>query len=208
MDFRKDIPSKVIDGLLPTVALYLLTFVVSMPVALIRHYFDGPGLLVYLSALIAIAMFSLHRALLWRASEPARAFYGMAGGLLAWGSVEVGLALDQRPLMGFTLAGMLVMGILMTMLFWRPHLPLGGQFFAVTLLCFGAERLVVTYLLSLATGSEGLAAVFRIAGFGLGAAALGVLGWMAAFSDRRITRMWSALAAVLLAVLSFYLTML
>ena len=89
MDYRRDLRSKLLDGLLPAVALYLLAMPVLLPVDLIDWRFGRSGLLVYILGLMGIAMFSLQRGLVSRYSETARAWYGMAGGLRAWSVIEI-----------------------------------------------------------------------------------------------------------------------
>ncbi|HMN60482.1 MAG TPA: hypothetical protein PJ988_08970, partial [Anaerolinea sp.] len=78
MNYRRDLRSKLMDGLLPTLALYLLAVLVLLPAPLFQTYWGGPGLLLYLLSLLAIAMYSLQRALVTRYSEVTRAWYGMA----------------------------------------------------------------------------------------------------------------------------------
>ena len=99
----------------------------GLPVDLIDWRFGRSGLLVYILGLMGIAMFSLQRSLVSRYSETARAWYGMAGGLRAWSVIEIGAVLDNRPVSGAATMVVLMMGALVTVLLWRPHLPQGAR---------------------------------------------------------------------------------
>ena len=76
--WRRDLRSKILDGLLPALVLYLLLMLILFGLKPIQAFFGGPGLLVYVIGLLGVAMFSLQRSLMTSMSESARAWYGMA----------------------------------------------------------------------------------------------------------------------------------
>ena len=205
MDYRRDLRSKLLDGLLPAVALYLLAMLVLLPVDLVDWRFGRSGLLVYILGLMGVAMFSLQRALVSRYSETARAWYGMAGGLLAWSVLEIGAVLDNRPVSGAATMIVLMMAALVTLLLWRPHLPLGARFFMVACLAYGTAQLALFFFQSFSGWSPALLVFYRGLGLVSAAAALGVLAWIFIFSEWRTQRMWAALAVTLLATAAFYI---
>jgi hypothetical protein len=203
MDYRRDLRSKLMDGLLPMLVLYLLTMLVIMPAGLIEGLWGGPGLLVYLVCLLGIAMYSMQRALVTRYSEVTRAWYGMSGGLLAWLVLNLSSNIENQALGGLTPVILWIMATLVTMLLWRPYLPVGARFFLVTCLA-AAARLLIIQLLSLLSGWSPALHVFYLgAGFVSAAAFVLVLAWAFVFSEWHIQRMWAALAAALLALSAF-----
>jgi len=203
MDYRRDLRSKLLDGLLPAVALYLLAVLVLLPVDLIEWRFGRSGLLLYILGLMGIAMFSLQRALVSRYSETARAWYGMAGGLLAWSVIEIGALLDNRPVSGAATMVVMMMAALVTLLLWRPHLPLGARFFLVASLAYGTAHLALIFIRSFSGWSPALLVFYRIVGFISTAGTMGILAWIFLFSEWRTQRMWAALAVTLLATAAF-----
>ena len=200
MDYRRDLRSKILDGLLPAVALYLLVMLVLLPVDLIDWRFGRSGLLVYILGLMGVAMFSLQRALVTRYSDTARAWYGMAGGILAWSVIELASVLDNRPVSGSAAVVILMMAALVTALLWRPHLPLGAQFFLVACLACGITHIALIFIQSFSAWSPALQVFYRGLGLASAAGALGVLAWMFTFSALRTQRMWAALAVTLLTI--------
>lgn len=205
MDYRRDLRSKLLDGLLPAVALYLLAMLVILPVDLVNWKFGRAGLLVYILGLMGVSMFSLQRALVVRFSETARAWYGMAGGLLAWSVIEIASVLENRPVSGTSTAIFLMMAALVTALLWRPHLTTGARFFLSACLAYGVAHLTLTFIQSLSGWSPALQVFYRTLGYISAAGAVCTLAWVFVFSEWRIQRMWAALAATLLATAAFYI---
>lgn len=197
MNYRRDLRSKLMDGLLPSLALYLLAVLVLLPAPLFQAYWGGPGLLLYLLALLAIAMFSLQRALVTRYSEVTRAWYGMAGGLLAWSVVELAGALETRPLFGPTPAVLLIMAGLITVLLWRP-LPVGARFFLAACLADGVRQLTLQFIGSVSGWSPALQVLYLGIGVGAAGGVVFALAWIFVFSEWQVQRMWGALTAALL----------
>ncbi len=205
MNYRRDLRSKLLDGLLPAAALYLLAMLVILAAGLIDRRFGGVGLLVYVLGLISVAMFSLQRSLVQRYSEAARAWYGMAGGLLAWSVVEISAMLEKRTLTGTTTTLLIIMSALTVVLLWRPYLPLGARFFLAACLSYGAGHATLAFIRSLSGWSPALLVFYRVLGGLLAAGAAGALVWIFGLSTWRIQRMWAALAATLLGTAAFYI---
>lgn len=205
MNIHRDLSSKFIDGLIPALILYLLNVLVLMTTPPLDQYFGGTGLLVFVVGLVAVAMFSLQRALVSRSSEVARAWYGMAGGLLAWWVIEASSRLENRSLVSLTSFMVLIMASLMTGLLWRPILPLGARFFMASLLGLAGVRVVIVFLHPFSDWSPVLRLLYIGLGIGFIVALIGVMAWMFLFSERRIQRMGAALSMALLAIGTFYL---
>jgi hypothetical protein len=203
MDYRRDFHSKLFDGLLPALVLYLAMLVI-MQAEVIASMFGGAGLLVYQLGLLAVAMFSLQRALAPRFSETARGWYGMAGGLLAWSVFELGQMVEKRSFSGPTMALTLIMAVLVTGLLWQRFLPVGARFFLATCLAYCAGHMMLAFSELLSSWSPVLLVLYRGIGFLSLAGAVGAQAWMFLFTDRRMQRMWGALGTAVLAVAAYY----
>jgi hypothetical protein len=199
---RRDLYSKILDGLLPAVVLYLLLMLVLFSLAPIRVMFGGPGLLVYVLGLLAVAMYSLQRALSLGLSESTRAWYGIAAGVLAWAVVLISGLLEPVADLGPRGLVLLILVALVGALLWRQNLPLGGRFFWITFCANWSGSLFLFYFEIVSTWNPFLTLLFRLTGY---AAAVGsgfLLAWMMLYSQRRIQRIWASLAMVLLAVMA------
>ncbi len=203
--WRRDLTSKLLDGLLPALVLYLLFMLVALGLKPIRAIFGGPGLLIYALGLLGVAMFSLQRALVPRFSETTRAWYGMAAGLLAWAVTEIGGLMDGSELFTPRGAILLLMLTLVTVLLWRAGQPLGVRFFLITFLANWSGDVTVTFL----QRAAGLGAPLRVFYYSMGAlcgvSAITIFLWMFFRSQRRVERIWASLWAVLLAVGAVYI---
>jgi hypothetical protein len=207
-DFRvatsHDMWSKLTDGLLSAVVLYLLWMLVVLTIKPIEQRFGQPGLLVYTLGMMAVAMFLLQRAIFLRQSETTRAWYGIASGSLAWSVVAVTTFLGAPMLAnagGFIL---MIMVSLIFMLLWRSALPIGMKFFGVTLLMNWAEFLLMQAQATLSDLSPIFALTFRVTGY---LAIFGIvlaIGYILSYSRRRIQRVSAALVIWFFASLALY----
>ena len=196
--------SKLTDGILAAVVLVLLWLVVYLAVRPIQAMFGNPGLLVYVLGLLAVSMFSLQQALLLRHSETTRAWYGMAGGFLAWSVTEVVNQLGVPLLPGLAGMVLLIMVALIVTLLWRHGLPVGARFFALTYLLNWVELFLMYIQERLAQYSPIFTLTYRATGYlALLAVAL-TLGWIVFQSRRRIHRVSAALAVWFFISLALY----
>jgi hypothetical protein len=195
-----DLRSKLLDGLLPALVLYLLLMLILFGLGPIAGHFGGPGLLVYILGLLAIAMFSLQRALSAGLSETTRAWYGMAAGVLAWAVVEISQMLEPASETGLRSGILLILAALTGVLLWRHGLPLGGRFFWFAFTVNWASRVFLSYLNAAAGWSDALMLFSRGLGFAAAAGTAGLLVWLFAASTRRVQRIWASLAIVMLTV--------
>jgi len=178
--------------------LYLLIMLIVLSLNLIQQRFDGWGLFMYMLGLMAVAMFSLQRALVPRYAETTRAWYGIAGGMLAWAVAQIGSLADGSSLEGMSAILLLTMLSLTILLLWRQYLPVGTRFFAGVFLGNWAGHIFLTFFQQVSTWSPAIQVLYRAMGIALAVSAVGVLGWIFLFSERRIYRMWASLLAVFL----------
>jgi len=203
--WRKDFNSKLLDGLLPALVLYLLFMLVVLGLKPIRAEFGGPGLLIYALGLLGVAMFSLQRALVQRFSEATRAWYGLAAGLLAWSVAEIGGLLDGSGLLTPRGVILLLMVTLVTALLWRAGQPLGVRFFLATFLANWGGDVAVSFLRVAAEWGPAVRVFYLGIGLVSGLVSLGVLLWIFFRSERRVQRIWASLWVILFAVGAVYI---
>jgi hypothetical protein len=149
-------------------------------------------------------MFSLQQALVPGRLDITRAWYGIAGGFLAWSVAEVCIYLGV-PLMP-NLAGLvpLIMVVLIVTLLWRTVLPVGARFFSLTLLLNWIEHVFMQIGKLLATFSPIFELAYRATAYLAIFAVLLVLGWIVFQSRRRLQRISGALAIWFLVSLALY----
>lgn len=197
--WRRDLRSKFLDGLLPALVLYLLIMQIVLPLEPILRTFGEPGLLVYTLGLLAVGMFSLQHALEPRLAESARAWYGMAAGMLSWSVVQISSLSDSSALVkGSAVMSVLLISLTVTAL-WRRNLPTGARFSFCVFLCNWWGSLCLIYFQMISSWSPILLLAYRVLGYTLAAGAFAALVWIFAFSERRIERMWASLVLVFFA---------
>ena len=196
--------SKLTDGLLAALVLYLIWLVVVLSLRSIGQMIGLPGLLVFTLGLMAVAMYSLQHAVLLHHAEATRAWYGVAGGSLAWAVVEV-VAIFDAPVLtnpgGIVL--LLMTGMVLAVL-WRHVLPVGVKFFGITLMLNWTVHVVMRVQETLSGMSPIFTLTYRLTGY---AAILGVvitIGYIVFHSKRRIQRISAALLLWFLCSLALY----
>jgi hypothetical protein len=195
---KTDIRSKLIDGLLPGVALYLLVMLVRLSLGPVQMLFGQAGLLVLALGLLGVAMFSLQRSLVDKPHEPTRGWYGMAGGLLTWWVAVITLQIDGKAIDGLSGLILLIVSALVLAQLWQHGLPGGGRFFLGTLLLQWAGSLLVYYLTWLADRLD-LQDWIRASWVGVTiTVAVLVTAWIFSRSETREQRNWAAVLAVTL----------
>jgi len=196
--------SKLTDGLLAATILILLWLMIALAIRPIAVAFGPPGLLIFVLGLLAVAMFSLQQALVPGRLDTTRAWYGIAGGFLAWAVAEVCIYLGV-PLMP-NLAGLLplIMVILIVTLLWRPVLPVGARFFALTFILNWSEHAFIRIEEMLAAYSPIFELTYKAIAYLALLAVLLVLSWIVFRTRRRIQRISGALAIWFLISLALY----
>jgi hypothetical protein len=190
-EINHELRSKLIDGVLSAVILCLMWLVVALSIRPVEVAMGRPGLLIYVLGLMAIAVLCLQQAQGIRRSEPAQAWYGMAGGFLAWAvaSVSEYFGLPVQNSAGLIL---LIMVSLIVAQLWRV-LPIGARFFGAAFLLNWLGTLVMILGEMLAKLSPILTFLYRATGYLALLLALLGLGWVLFSSKRRIERITGAL---------------
>lgn len=205
--WKYELRSKLVDGVLPGVALYLLVMMLAMAAGPIRAIVGGLGSLLLAVSLLAVGMFSLNRALASSLAEPTRAWYGMAAGTLVWSVASMMLAMDNISGYGLSSVILLIMGGLVVAQLWRENLSTGGRFFAVSLLLQWGAAVLANYLNWIADRIALHDWVQQSWGWVVLVAAVMVFGWMMVRSETRLQRSGAALLVVSLLFFAFALGM-
>lgn len=195
--------SKLTDGVLAALILFLLWLMVTLSINPITSAFGLPGLLVYVIGLMAVSMFSLHHALSNRHADTVRAWYGIAGGLLAWSVAGISAHLGGGQEPNHVSVILLMMTTLIFFQIWR-FLPGGARFFCLTFFLNWAETVVMRGQEALAPQSPIFTLMYRMTGYAAVLAAVLVLGWILFHTRKRIQRINGALALWFMIILALY----
>jgi hypothetical protein len=200
---RRDLQSKLMDGLFTGFALIFLTAVLRLLMLFSEAVLGKPGVLSLVFGVLAVMILCLDRSLVSRFPDALRARFGMAGGILAWTLVELNSSLLEEGLrfsLPFVLE-LIVISLIVSVL-WRRLLPLGGKFYALTFLLDWGNTLLLLVKQQLEAGySPPIKAVWSIIGY---LAILGIIvtiGWILTFSENRQQRLWGGLVLWVLASL-------
>lgn len=186
--------SRMTDGIFSAALLLLVSITILLVIPPIEVLFGRPGLLIYMVCLLAVAMYALQQALIPLHTDTIRAWYGIAGGLLAWSVVVVNSALGVSILPNLGTIVFLVMVAMIVMLLWKNVLPLGARFFSLTFLISWAEGVFLSIQPWLASFSPIFALLLRLMGVLALAGAVFVSIWIILRSRGRIQRVSGALA--------------
>ncbi|NMC52771.1 MAG: hypothetical protein GYA48_03955 [Chloroflexi bacterium] len=193
LNWKRDIRSKVLDGILAGWLLLFLLVVLRIIVDPIGYRFGRLGLLNYDVFLIALAVFCLERALSARRADTTLAWLGAVGGLLTWSAVELSCLVGQTPLVALTGVMLFILILLIVFVLWRKGLSIGGKFYMmVVLICWLAKYILasqefVRVWLPAMSPDQHLVGFFALLG------AVVVIGWILFQSQRRLERTWAAL---------------
>lgn len=202
-NFKMDLRSKVLDGVVPAAVLLLMMLTVLISVGPIHSLFGGPGTMILNLGLLAVSMFSLHRSLVVRFAETTRAWYGMAGGLLAWSVIEISGLTGVSQIASLNGLMLLILVSLIAAQLWRSF-PVGGRYFIMIFLAYWTAQIIVGFLEAISGRSFLFWMLYRLWGIASALGLLGVIWWIFSLSERRSQRTWASLALVVLATMALY----
>lgn len=201
---QKDWFSKLTDGILASVILLLLWLTILLGIRPISLHYGPPGLLVFVIGLLAVSMYAFQHSLTPRHGETIRAWYGMAGGFLAWFVVETVAYLGVPVLPNLAGVVIFILVALIVTILWRYGLPMGARFFAATFMLNWAGMVFMHYQGKLAQLSPIFSLTYRVTGYLSIIAVIFVLFWLLFQSRRRIHRLTGALLIWFLVSLAVY----
>jgi len=203
---KKDLRSKLIDGLLAAFFLLLLMVVMNIFVQLINQQFGNPGLLVYTLVILALSVFTLDRSLNTRLPETTRGWYGLVGGMLAWAVAVCSSNMAMVDVLGDANILIFLMVALVVTTLWRRVLPIGSKFFSLALLLcwiaqyFQTKMTIIDHFLPSLPGS------FHWGSYLAVLAVIATFFWLFFYSDRRLKRLWASLWIWFFLALLIYFT--
>jgi hypothetical protein len=197
-----ELRSKLFDGLLPSVIIFLV-FVVSLLLVSPIEYMTGkPGVMVYTLALVAVSVMCLERSVNSKAPESTRALNGIAGGTLAWLVVELSNYIGSFEIESVTGVLLFILVVLITTTIWRRGLPIGIQYFGGSFvllwggyLLIASEKIIANWL---PVGSP----VITIAGWAFITLAAVSAALILFKSRNRLERIWGALLIAFFMILA------
>lgn len=189
MNWRQDLGSKLFDGILAAVMLYLLYTLALLLVGPIQARTGRPGLLIYCLVLIALSVYCLEHSLLLRIPDTYRAWYGMLGGVAAWSSVRLSHILAPTGTNSISeVLALILVGLTVTRL-WRRHLPLGAKFYALTFLTMWAAQFLLDVRQMLIAWQPLFHQGYQIVGYVAVGVGAGIIWWIFFRTDRRLHRL-------------------
>jgi hypothetical protein len=189
MGWKQDLMSKIFDGVLAAVILYLLLSFATLLVGPVQASFGRPGLLIYCLTLIAVSVYCLEHSLLTRIPDSYRAWYGMIGGISAWAAISLSNSLGALRITNVTSVLVLILVSLTVTRLWRRHLPLGARFYSLTFLTAWTGQLILEGQPQLAAWQPVTGSVYQGAAYAAIVAAIGIVWWIFTRTDRRIERL-------------------
>ncbi|HSV86615.1 MAG TPA: hypothetical protein VLH85_08560 [Levilinea sp.] len=199
-----DLRSKVLDGLLPGVLLFLVFVVSTILVRPIEYIAGRPGAMIYALALLAISIVCLERAVNPQVSEVSRAMNGMAGGGLTWVVVEISIYLGSFEVGSITGGLIFITIVLITATVWHRGLPMGIQYFGGTLILLWGADLVISSKIIIASWTMESEKVFTVAGWLFLALAAISVGLVLFKSRNRLERVWGAVLVAFFMILALF----
>jgi hypothetical protein len=196
--------SKLADGVMPSVVLILTWMLVALAVRPVQQVFGEPGLMVYILGLLAVAMFALQASIQEKFSLTLRAWYGTAGGFLAWVVTE--LAIYPSPPV-LTHPGGVILILMVAMIvyiLWKEVFPPGVKFFWAVFLLNWAGHVVMNFHELFSYSSPVFMLTYRLTGVLSAVGALFSLAYILLYSSRRIERMIAAVLVWFLFSLAVY----
>ena len=188
----REFRSKLMDGILPAGILILTWLVIMLSTWPVRSVFGQPGLMIYTLGLLAVAMLAFYYSIQLQFTHITRAWYGIAGGFLAWNVIEVCAFLG---LPAFTNPGGIILILMAAIIFyilWRNILPIGGKFFGAVFIMNWFGHLFIKFQEFFAVGSPVFSLSYHATGY---IAVVGVfltLAYILIHSRRKIERMCAA----------------
>jgi len=207
MDSKVDLRSKLVDGVLTPLVLVLISVLLALLIRPIEIIFQRPGLFIYTTVLLAFAIMALERCVVPRYSEVGRACWGIVGGVLTWGVIEMSNFIGVQGLTSETgMVSMALVGLIVGVL-WRKVLPLGVKFFAVALLggWIGHMGLYYTDLILNMNPASSTIGVYPIMGIVIAGIGVIILLWNFFQSKTRITRLWGGMFLWMCLMLLIYI---
>ena len=190
---KKDLISKLVDGLASAVVLLLLLGLLRFLENPFAQVLGRPGVLAYTFIILAASIFCLERSSVTRISETTCTWYGMLGRVLAWVVTKLSGEMGTAGISGLSSLILLIMVSLITATLWLRVLPIGVRFY---FLIFILNWIVSLLLLGVETWSiriPFITIIWRVSGYLGILGGLVTLGWMFYFSEKRIQRLWYGL---------------
>lgn len=205
MNIRKDLYSKIMDGLFTGLLLVLVELFIALCIPVVRVVFGRPGLLVSAIVLMAGGVILLERSLASRYSNETRARFGLAGGLVTWGAIELSHLIGEQPVTSETGTLVFMLIILINVVLWRRFFPTGLRFFQGIVISNWGASLLIAGLRFILTSNAINAQTFNLIGFSALAVAVLSILWILLGSKTATQRLWAALVFFQMLVFAAYI---
>ncbi len=189
----KDLWSKIIDGILLPIQIWVINLMVNIIYYPVSDHFHRPGSLISIVFLMIVSIIFLDLASIKKYSKVSNGWYGILAGITAWKAIEFSMRLDGYEIYSpGNLLILIFVGLIIAVL-WRKILPVGVQFFILTLILNWAGTVFYLGLSNLSSWNPLIADSMVVSG--VAACILSLWGLLHIFfkSEWCIQRMWIAL---------------
>jgi hypothetical protein len=205
MHWRQDLWSKLTDGMLAALTMYLLLISVMLLVRPIQFMMGKPGLFIFTLVLIALSVFFLERSLVARLPDWGKAWYGLIAGLLAWIAISLSNDLGLQSISNLSSVLVLLLFSLTFTRLWKRYLPVGGRFYGLSVMIAWTGQLMISSRSFLTSHYPKLTVAYHLFGYGAVIAGLVICWWIFTQTERRLQRLYLAPVLAFCIVMAAYL---
>lgn len=190
MSLAVDMRSKLVDGLLSFVAMFLLMGVL---IVLMKPFqaMGSWGMWVYLVLMFAGGIGFLWLSIQDRFGDVTNAWLGIVGGMCAWSVTEMGGELGYVAIEDWDGVVLLLLTMATTAVLWR-FFPVGPKFWFVVLFLNWGGHVFIKFQRHILEGQPVLETTFMLSTIVLSLVIVAMLYWIFVRSTTRIQRLWGA----------------
>ncbi|MBE2221916.1 MAG: hypothetical protein IAF02_10265 [Anaerolineae bacterium] len=190
MSVTLDIRSKLVDGLLSFVVMFLL---MGMLIVLMKPFeaIGGWGMWSYLVLMFALGIGTLWLSIQERFSEVGNAWLGILGGMCAWSVTEMAGELGFVAVEDWDGIVLLLLTVATTAVLWR-FFPVGPKFWFVLLFLNWGGHVFIKLQRYIFAGQSLLETTYLLTVISLLLVIVAMLYWIFVRATTRIQRLWSA----------------
>lgn len=193
MKIKRDLTSKLIDGIGAGVILLMLAGLISFLRGPFDRLLGRPGLLAYTLGVLALAIYFLDRSAAPRTTDTRQGWAGMVSGVLGWNVIQLSVELGGVVVPRITEVLLFLMIGLVAVALWKNVLTVGVQFFTIIILLNWSISLLRVGVETLSPQLGYIQNIWRIIGVLCVPTLLIMLAWMFYYSERRMQRLWVGL---------------
>lgn len=190
MSLAVDMRSKLVDGLLSFVAMFLFMGVL---IVLMKPFqaMGSWGMWAYLVLMFAVGIGFLWLSIQDRFADVTNAWLGIVGGMCAWSVTEMAGELGYTAVEDWDGIVLLLLAIATTAVLWRLF-PVGPKFWFVLFFLNWGGHVFIKFQKYILQGQPVLETTLMLSAIVLALVVVGLLYWIFVRATTRIQRLWGA----------------